>query len=294
MKRLLKLIYHITPFKKQLFIVIRYFFKLSPSTYRHLHFNGNFNVVIDSDHQFLMHHYGYLVENEVFWGGLYGNTWEPVSLKIWTQLCKESDFIIDAGANTGIYSLIAKKINPACTVVAFEPVTKVYSMLLKNKELNNFDFLCIEKALSNKDGEALIYDDLSSNHSYAATVNVNLRPNNKKVAGTKITTIKLETFIENQNIKQIDVMKIDVETHEPELLEGLGKYLKLFEPAMLIEILNEEIARKVQDLIKEIPYLYYNINEEKDLRKVNSLSKSDGYNFLICKREVAQKLGLDF
>ena len=292
MKRLFKLIYQIIPFKKQIFIAIRYFFKLSPRTYRHLHFNGNFKVLIDKDRQFLMHHYGYLVENEVFWGGLYGNTWEPVSLKIWTQLCKESNYIIDAGANTGIYSLIAKEVNPACTVVAFEPVKKVYRMLLKNKELNDYDFLCIEKALSNSDGEAMIYDDLSSNHSYAATVNVNLRPNNKKVAASKITTIKLETFIENQNVKQIDLMKIDVETHEPELLEGLGKHLKQFAPTMLIEILNDEIAKRVQDLIKEIPYLYFNINEEKGLRIVSSLSKSDGYNFLICKKEVAQKLGL--
>ncbi len=294
MRRFFKWFYNAVPFKKYIFTVLKYFFKLSPNTYRHLHFKGDFKVVIDKDHNFLMWHYGYLVENEIFWGGLFNNAWEVTSLKYWTELCKNSNYIIDAGANTGIYSLIAKEVNPRATVVAFEPLKSVQAMLQKNIQLNNYDILCVDKALSSVDGEALIYDDLSSDHSYAATVNVNLRPNNSKVGGAKIKTIKLETFIEEQCIERIDLIKIDVETHEPELLEGFGKYLEQFEPTMLIEILDDNIAAKVQGMIKDIPYLYYNINEQKGARKMETLSKSDGYNFLICKKEIAVKLGLPF
>ncbi len=292
MKRFFKSLYQITPFKQQFFLIIKSLFKLSPSTYQHLHFRGDFKVNIDKDHQFLMHHFGHLVENEIFWGGLYGNSWEAISLKYWTLLCKEANCIVDAGANTGVYSLIAREVNKDANVIAFEPLKRIFAMLQKNKELNNFDILCVEKALSNANGEALIYDDFSSDHSYSATVGVNLRPGNSKVIGGTITTIKLETFIEQQNIKKIDLMKIDVETHEPELLEGFGKYLLLFEPTMLIEILSDDIAIRIQNLIKEIPYVYFNINEKSGLRKVENLSKSEGYNFLICKKEVAQKLGL--
>jgi FkbM family methyltransferase len=292
MKRLLKSVYQAIPFKKNFFLVVKRFIKLSPQAYQHLHFKGDFKVTIDSQHKFVMRHHGYLVENEIFWGGLYDNAWEASSLKYWTELCKDSSCIIDAGANTGIYSLIAKKINKEATVIAFEPLRGVSTMLQKNIELNDLDVLCVEKALSNTDGEAMIYDDLNSDHSYAATVNVNLRPDNSKVGGAKIKTIRLETFIQEQGIKKIDLMKIDVETHEPELLEGFGKYLKQFEPTMLIEILNDDIAIKVQEMIKTIPYLYYNINEAKGARKVGSLSKSDGYNFLICKKDTALKLGL--
>lgn len=292
MKRFFKWLYSLVPFKIYIYSAVKYFFKLSPNTYRHLHFKGDFKVVIDKDHNFLMRHYGYLVENEIFWGGLYNNGWEATSLKYWTELCKNANYIVDAGANTGIYSLIAKEVNPKATVVAFEPLKGVQAMLQKNIQLNNYDILCVDKALSNSDGEALIYDDLSSEHSYAATVNVNLRPNNSKVGGAKIKTIKLGTFIEEQHVVKIDLIKIDVETHEPELLEGFGKYLKQFEPTMLIEILDDMIAAKVYVFIKGIPYLYYNINEQKGPRKTETLSKSDGYNFLICKKEVAMKLGL--
>ena len=239
-----------------------------------------------------MHHFGHLVENEIFWGGLYENAWEAMSLKYWTLLCKDANCIFDAGANTGIYSLVAREVNQDASVIAFEPLKRIFAMLQKNKELNSFEIMCVEKALSNADGDAIIYDDFSSDHSYDATVGVNLRLENSKVVGGAITTIKLETFINEQKIKKIDLIKIDVEKHEPELLEGFGKYLALFAPTMLIEILSDDIAVRIQNLIKDIPYVYFNINESSGLRRVENLSKSDGYNFLICKIEVAQKLGL--
>ena len=88
------------------------------------------------------------------------------------------------------------------------------------------------------------------------------------------------------------MIKIDVERHEPEVLEGLGKYLELFQPTLLIEILNDDIAMKVDKILKGIPYLFFNINEKVGARLVHSLSKSDGYNFLLCKKEIALKLGL--
>src|SRR5437868_2742445 len=157
MKRLFKLLYNSLPFKKNFFLILKRFIRLSPETYRHLHFKGNFKVKVDDEHEFVMRHYGYLVENEIFWGGLYQNSWEAGPLKYWTELCKDSSYIIDAGANTGVYSLIAKEVNKKAEVVAFEPVKGVYAMLQKNIKLNGFDVLCIEKALSNTDGEAIIY-----------------------------------------------------------------------------------------------------------------------------------------
>ena len=45
----------------------------------------------------------------------------------------------------------------------------------------------------------------------------------------------------DHKITKIDLLKIDVETHEPEVLEGYTKYIHLHKPTMLIEILNDEL-----------------------------------------------------
>jgi hypothetical protein len=108
----------------------------------------------------------------------------------------------------------------------------------------------------------------------------------------EIDTITLKDFIEKQGMTKIDLMKIDVETHEPEVLEGMREYLGKFNPVMLIEILNEEVAAKLNKLLAGLDYLYFNIDENNGVRQVKEVTKSDYYNFLFCKKEAALKLGL--
>ena len=65
--------------------------------------------------------------------------WEKESLKIWKELCQTSDVILDVGANTGVYSLVAKAANPESRVIAFEPVKRTFDRLEHNNNINGFD-----------------------------------------------------------------------------------------------------------------------------------------------------------
>jgi FkbM family methyltransferase len=288
MKNFAKLIYDLIPFKKQLFGLIRQF-NIPKSLYQHLHFKGIFKVKVEK-HYFRIEHFGYQIENELFWSGL-TKGWEKISMQMWIDLCKNSNVIIDIGANTGVYSLVAKTVNPSSKVYGFEPVKRVFDKYQKNCTLNKFDIKCFDYAASNFDGEAIIYDT-DSEHVYSVTVNKNLSPENILTVKTKIKTKKLSTFINENNITNIDLIKIDVETHEPEVLEGMEKFLYEYQPTLLIEILNDEVGEKVQSLLSGIDYLYFNIDEQNTPKRVDKITKSDYYNYLICKKEVAVTLKL--
>ncbi|MCE3278815.1 MAG: methyltransferase [Bacteroidetes bacterium] len=288
MKNLFKKIYDILPFKQRVFELLRHL-NLSETVYKHLHFKGIIKVPVNGK-SFLMEHHGYEIENSIFWAGITGN-WEKVSMKLWIELCKDSKVIFDVGANTGIYSLVAKTIQPSAAVYGFEPVERVFLKYQRNCHLNNFEVNCEKMALSNKNGEALIYDT-SSEHTYSVTVNKNFVSDTELAVQTKIVTKKLSSFIQEKKITGIDLIKIDVETHEPEVLEGMEEYLQTFQPTFLIEILNDEIATRVQTLFKGMNYLFYNIDEKNPPVLVHQLVKSAHFNFLICKKEVALKLGL--
>ena len=285
--KILKYLYDILPFKKNVFCFIRPL-NLPYNIIKHLHFKGIFKVNIEN-RNFSIMHYGYQIENELFWYGLL-NGWEKISMKLWVDLSKESQVIFDIGANTGVYSLVAKTLSPGAQVFGFEPVVRVFQKFKYNVELNKFDIRCYDYAISNEDGEALIYE-VPSEHVYSVTVNKNTTQN-EKANSTEIKTKKLSTFIKEQKIDRVDLMKIDVETHEVEVLEGMGEYLLLFQPTLLIEILNDDIGRKVQDLLKGIDYLFFNIDEISIPKRVNNIVKSDYYNYLICKEEIAKKLNL--
>lgn len=67
MKSDLKQFYNIVPLKKQLFSYLKHFYSPSESVYKHLHFKGDFDVLIDEEHSFKLRHYGFQIENEIFW-----------------------------------------------------------------------------------------------------------------------------------------------------------------------------------------------------------------------------------
>lgn len=196
MKSFLKIIYSILPFKKEIFTLLKFVWIPSETIYRHLYFKDVFTVHIDSNKKFKIRHYGFELENMIFWSGL-TEGWEQESIKLWIKLCEASDVIIDIGANTGVYALVAKTVNPLSTVYAFEPVTRVYKKLIENIRLNKFDIHAYEQAASNACGTATIYDT-DSEHTYSVTVNKNMFSSETNVIESSIETITLDAFIKKK------------------------------------------------------------------------------------------------
>ena len=107
-------------------------YKIKDKLYQDLRFVGVYEVPCFGK-KIKLYNPGFTtIENEIFWNGI-DNGWEKVSLKIWQTLAKNSNVILDIGANSGIYSIVANCINPQANIHAFEPVERTSQLLLKNK-----------------------------------------------------------------------------------------------------------------------------------------------------------------
>ena len=282
--------YRRMPLKQPLFEAMRRLKAPSENVYKHLHFHGVFETRV-AGRSFKMNHHGFEIENSLFWSGVDGG-WERVSLGLWQTLCTRAKVIFDIGANTGIYAVIAKTLNPAAQVHAFEPVHRVCDRLRGNAELNDYDITCVEAAVSDRDGPAVIYDP-GGEHVLSVTVNKDMSPPGVVTTAQPITCVRLDTYIEENRLPPPDLMKIDVETHEFEVLNGLGEYLAAARPTMLIEILNDEVGENVESLVSDLGYLYFNIDERKPKpTRVPHVTKSDFYNYLLCSEAEARLYGL--
>jgi FkbM family methyltransferase len=289
-KQFLKALYAAVPWKQEIFLALR-LLPLPQRVYRHLHFLGVFSVEIPgSSKHFRMTHFGYELENELFWRGLYGN-YERESMRIWIALCARARSIVDVGANTGVYSLVAKTINPDAVVTAFEPLDRIYRKLLENIRMNNLDVDAHAVALSDRTGEGFYFDTLTE-HVYSVTVNKNILGAGVPFEKRTLQTIALDEFIQRTGLERIDLMKIDVETHEPEVLEGFAGHLDRFHPDMLIEVLDEEVAGRLNRLLAGRGYRYYDISDTTGLRRIPELRKSCERNILACSDDTARILGL--
>ena len=289
MRRLLGRIYDSLPFKQPILSLLRPL-GLPQSIYKHLHFLGEFEVQTPGQ-PFRRVHYGYEIENDLFWERLPGRR-ERVSMQLWMELARHSSVVVDVGANTGIYSLVAKAVNPNAKVHGFEPVSRVFQKYVQNCRLNGFDIVAEELALSNQDGTATLYD-FNSEHVLAATLDREIYaelPGEQREVSVPVT--KLSTYIAARGLERVDLMKIDVESHEPEVLEGLGAYLQSFKPTLLIEVLTDAVGRSLERIVGGLGYLYFDIDEVNPPRRVEQIRKSGHWNYLLCQPAVADRLGL--
>lgn len=286
--KFIKKVYQTVPFKQSLFTIIKKIH--TPSFYRLLRIKGIIDVEYAPSKYFKLNSdYHLFMENELFWLGFNGG-WEKKSLALWIKLCENSNTIFDVGANSGIYSLISKSVNKNARVFAFEPIKENLKLLRSNNQLNNFDIKINEVGVSNKNGEAKMYA-LPNTVNYMTSINLN-RYGSKDVVEITIPIVTLATIIEQNKIEKVDLIKIDVEEHEYQVLEGLGPYIQKMMPTFLIEIIGNENAKKIQELFKNLNYIYFLIDEINEPRQVNSIIDSEHHNYLICTPDLAKKINL--
>jgi len=167
-KRPVKRIYEFIPNKAKLFEPLRRI-GLPETVFRHLHFAGPFAVDFDG-RSFRLEHTGSSFENELFWRGL--SAYEPGTLALWRSLVRTAPVIIDAGAHSGLFSLIAASLNQEARVIAFEPEPRVYQRLLANLAINDLAIVPERIALSDATGTATFYVGSGDDHPVTSSLAV--------------------------------------------------------------------------------------------------------------------------
>lgn len=281
--------YAALPFKKTVFKMLRRCARLPENVYQHLHFVAPIDITVKGGAHFKMYHFGAQVENDLFWAG-YGNGWEATSLRLWARLTTTASTIFDIGANTGAYALAAKAVNAQAHVFAFEPVVSIAGKLKSNVELNGYDIEIVQAGVSSLSGEAVMYIP-STDHSYSASLNVNMLSGQGNLVETIIQTIRIDAFVKDRQLASADLFKIDTEKHEVDVLSGFGSVIKQFRPAVLIEILDQELGKRIEPFFSDLGYVFYKIIEGKEVRLIGSLGTSSS-NYLLCPNEYAAINGL--
>ena len=137
--------------------------------------------------------------------------------------------ILDIGANIGNHSLFFAKFLNCEMVYSFEPFPRNVSVLKQN--LLNFTHKSkiYEIALSDKEGTMPLYNSQAGNfggfslHSYSNGSSFMINPS--------INVITLDSL----NLNNISMIKIDVENHENEVLEGAKQTILRNKPIIFIE-----------------------------------------------------------
>ena len=227
-----------------------------------------------------------MIEPRILSKGLY-NDWEKESLKIWAELSKKANTILDIGANTGIYSLIAQNNNAVAKIIAIEPVEINFEVLSRNIQQNNFSIHAEQVALSDKEGTAQMFM-LKDQLNYMTSVNDNRYALHPEIQGDSAVVeiqvpLKPFSYINSKyDLRKIDLIKIDVEGHEITVLGAMLPYIRESKPVILIEVIGDDNAAQLDAMFTNLNYRFISINESKKSVVADKLWDNDHHNFLIC------------
>jgi len=138
----------------------------------------------------------------------------------------QKDIILDIGAHIGTFSLLAAKLANQGMVFSLEPATINFQLLRKNIKLNSLKNIFAQQiALGKSNGIALLHLDQKNTggHSLLFENDINQTKH--------IKTASLLSFLKDNRIEHIDLMKMDIEGAEyqiffdtsPDFLKSINK-----------------------------------------------------------------------
>lgn len=143
--------------------------------------------------------------------------------------------IFDVGANVGMFSRsVSNYFGDRANIYAFEPFKELFSSLIKNTK--NMKIKHVNKAIMTTDEQMVgcylpnytllsgFYVDNNDKINLETLANKSLNSEFTMIEET-VDAIRLDTFMEQNFVNRIDILKIDVEKAELNVLQSIGTQL---------------------------------------------------------------------
>ncbi len=164
--------------------------------------------------------------------------YEPFTLELFKSFINPGSRVLDLGAQFGIFTISAARRAPGGEVIAFEPEPSNFSLLNLNLRLNRVASRTQTFPFAVGEGESevdfYVYRD-SDSHA------IHRHPEAEIREVIKLRVVSIDDFLD---APRLDVVKMDIEGHEPFALEGMRKTLDNSDSVVLFCELAPEYLRR--------------------------------------------------
>lgn len=180
-----------------------------------------------------------------------GQIWENPIVDAMRKFIRPGSTVIDVGAHVGTHSLMMSKFTgDKGQVIAFEPQIKLFSELVMNLDLNQCKNVKAYRCAVGEESRLIEMNPPVIDNEGGTKIGK---------GGDKAQLITLDSL----NLKNVSLIKIDVENYEYEVLLGAAKTIAENRPAIIIEIMGnvyqpipnrEELVYKTLHAIEKMGY----------------------------------------
>jgi FkbM family methyltransferase len=155
------------------------------------------------------------------------------------KLVKHGDTVFDIGANIGAHTLgLARSVGPHGRVFALEPADFAFVKLQQNLAANpDLQSRAVARqVLLAATGDAKIQQQIYA--SWPLEKHEDVHPKHRGRLATTMNAVvdTLDEFVKREGIERLDLIKIDVDGHELQVLQGAQKTLVAFHPILVMEM----------------------------------------------------------
>lgn len=157
--------------------------------------------------------------------------WFERELEFWRQYIQPGMSVIDIGASFGVYTFsAASQVGENGVVYAIEPHVQSVDCLTETCRISQIENVkIVQCAIGDRDGTAQLVLQPSSEFNYLATDEV-VSP---EIPTVEVICLTLDTFVQQVEINQIDIIKISTEGSELAILIGCQDIIARFAPAII-------------------------------------------------------------
>jgi FkbM family methyltransferase len=153
---------------------------------------------------------------------------------------KEDEVFADVGASFGLFSSVVAD-NTEAEVYSFEPLRLNTSFQRLNQELYDYKFSVNRVAVADEEGETEL--NVSNNSHGQNDIS------SKREAGDTQSVDKIRL---DEELDEVDYVKIDTEGAEIKVLRGMEKLLEDCQPVILLELHNSDLQSNFNSSKKEV------------------------------------------
>lgn len=220
---------------------------------------------------------------------VYFGAYEPETVALMRRVLRPGDTVIDVGANVGYLTAVAAAlVGPGGEVHAFEPVPR-YWQRLRALALDNPDYTIIVNrcALGEEEGRARIAVTGGANIGWNTMV-AGFMPAEERAEEVEVPLRRLDDYLQEKGVRDIRLIKVDVEGYELPVLRGLSGFLHKVAslPPILCEVAPQAyplLGATVVDLadyMAGFSYLAYDLTAARRPLEVTTLAVTTDVLFL--------------
>jgi FkbM family methyltransferase len=184
------------------------------------------------------------VMRQLFLHGQY----ERNTLRHLKKLSRPTDLFVDVGANIGAYSLVMSRELSKGHVLSFEPNPRTLKFLYKNIALNHFGNISVEPiGLSDKPGSMTLFTP--------SLTQASLHKHKGSTEQENIRLTTLDQYCSDNDIRSIDILKVDIEGHEVNFLKGAQEIISRSDRMILVMEIDDNctnVGKSKNDLLHQI------------------------------------------